>query len=227
MSKKKKKKKKKSAERTVKSQKEDYILLCTLIFMIAFKLLYDWLLELIMLKAYSPYYFASTKSSSYIILPFLFIVFFAVALYILPDRKISNKKYISITSVILSITLALTIIFSSNVWVFNENSISYNTLFQKDKVVYTYDDIDSAELYYETWYGVKGMSSAHLIYNLNMNDDKEIEIDIPQSFYKDNNKLFQFDNMISDKRKVIGEYVPFDNKSDKFNEYYQSLFKNS
>lgn len=222
----KKKKKKKSAERTVKSQKEGYILLCTLIFMIAFKFLYDWLLEFIMLKTYSPFYFASTKSSPYIILPFLFIVFFAVGLYILPDRKISNKKYIGITSVILSITLALTIIFSSTVWVFNENSISFNTIFQKGKVIYTYDDIDSAELYYETWSGVR-MRSVHLIYNLKMNDGEKIEIDIPQSFYKDDKNFCQFDNMISDKRKVTGEYTPFGNKSDEFNEYYVSLFKNN
>lgn len=216
---------KKTTHKSNKSQKQGCILFITLIFIIMFKYLFNFLLELFTLREYSPYYFACVKSPlvNTIIYPFLFVAFFAVGFYILPNRKMSSKKYICCASVFLLVTLITTIIFSGNVWIFNKDTISYNTLFQKNKIVYSYDDIEIAEMTIEL--EATRFTTTRLVYILEMNDSKQIKFDAFDSFRKDDKLLIAFDNAISDKRKVKGNFEYFDNATDEFNKYFSSLYK--
>ena len=223
-------KKKKVSHESGKSNKQGLILLATTIIMAAFMIIYIYLLELLTLKAYSPDYFAWVKFpglSHEMIFPFIFAIFFAVGFYIEPSRKTSNKKYIGCASFLLSVILIVTIVFSSNVWIFNKNTISYNTLFQKNKTVYSYDDIEQAKMTIEvTRAGMWGLAT-QLCYDLEMNDGKQIKFDAYDSFRKDDELLIAFDKAIADKRIVDGDFISFDNASDEFNEYFKSLYANS
>lgn len=158
-----------------------------------------------------------------ITIPFIFVFIFVVLFYIAPSRKLANKKYIGIASALLIITLLLTAVFSSNVWVFDRNAISYSTLFQRDKIVYDFNDIESVEAHYELI--ATRLGSTKLVYMLNMSDGKSVEVDVYNSFMNDDNNLIEFDKAIADKRTLTGDFEPSGTVSDEINEYYKQIFE--
>ena len=111
-------------------------IILSLITMIILLLLLNWLLKTLTLKEYSPYYFVCVRlpfSVFYIFYPVLFLFVFFTAMYFSPSRKITRKRYINISSILLCITLTTTIVLCGNVWSFNKNTISYNTFLKKIK----------------------------------------------------------------------------------------------
>lgn len=196
-------------------------MLLAAVFGVLFIFGYSGLLKAILLQVHSPDYFLTARSTEgFLILgyPFAMACFFAVAFYFVP-RKMTNKTYMAIAGSILTAVLLVTVICSCNVWVFNKGTFSYNTLFQKNKTVYTYSDIQSATLQYES----RGRNDV-LFYELKMSDGQEIEIGISDAACKDEHLLFTFDEKISGKRNVVGEYFDFRGLSDAFNEYFGALF---
>lgn len=205
--------------------KQGCLILLSLLIMILLIFIFNWLLKTLVLKEYSPYYFACVKlpfPSFYIIFPFAFLFVFTFCFYFYSERKVSNRKYITITSVFLSATLIVTVIFSCNIWNFSRDTISYNTLFHKDKIVYSFDDIKVAEMQIES--EATRFTSTRLVYTLEMNDGKQIKFDAYDSFRKNDKMLIEFDKAIADKRKIISEFKHFENSSNEFNNYYRSLF---
>lgn len=211
-------------------KKTGKIILLTFIVALAFVLMTYSLLEPIMLKIFEPYYFVTLSSqvslgSIFIFVPVTLLFIFMGVIYALPDRKMSNKKYLSVCAVILSVALILTIVICGNVWVFNKDTISYNTLFLKNKAEYSFDDIKSAKMEYCYVAGVKGFIHEQLIYTLEMNDGSQIEIVAYPSFIKDDKKLIEFDKAIAEKRETVGEFEYFNNASDELNEYLDFAFQ--
>lgn len=211
--------------KTDKTKKQGYILLLTLCLIAALIILYNKLLQALMLKAYSPYYFTCVKlpvSFSYfnLIYPFCLLLFLTVCIFLLTTVR---KKYIPI--IILCAALLATIIFSCNVWNFDKDVISYNTLFQKNKIVYSFDDIDRAELDIKLYFGRSANDC--LEYTLYMNDGEQIKFDAFDSFRKDDDKLIEFDTAISDKRTTVGDFGYLDNASDELNSYLKVLFQSN
>lgn len=217
--------KKNNYEKNVISNKKGCIIFFSLMAMIAIKLLYDWLLKTLTLEEYSPFFFANVKlpfSYSFIIYPFLFAFIFIICIFELPKRKVSDKKYIVYSSIFLCLILVVTVFISCNVWCFDQDTISYNTIFQKDKIVYSYNDIEKAELYIENK-NVR-LGQTNLNYVLTMSDGNVIKIDALDSFRKNDYALIEFDKKIAEKRKVIGEFEFLINEEDELNEYFHSLF---
>lgn len=122
----------------------------------------------------------------------------------------------------MCIALAITIALCGNVWSFNKDKISYNTLFEKDKIVYSTDDIETAELQVDVEF--TRLKTTNLVYDLKMSDGKEIKLDAYDSFRTDDDKIIEFDKAISQKRKAVGQFERFENASDEFNDYFCSLF---
>ncbi len=207
--------------------KQGYIILLSLILVISLIFIFNWLLKTLVLKEYSPYYFAFVKlpfPSFYIIFPFAFLFVFTFCFYFYSQRKVANKKYITITSILLSVTLIATVILSCNIWSFSRDTISYNTLFHKDKIVYSFDEIKVAEMQIEL--EATRFTTTSLVYTLEMNDGKKIKFDAYDSFRNNDEMLIEFDKAIADKRKIIGDFKHFENSSNEFNNYYRSLFAN-
>lgn len=208
------------------ARKLGMIIIFALLLMIAFMSCYVWLLEILTLKFFSPDYFVCSRlpANVYtIMIPFIFVFIFVILFYIAPSRKLANKKYIGIASALLIITLLLTAVFSSNVWAFDKNAISYSTLFQRDKIVYDFNDIESLEAHYELI--ATRLGSTKLVYTLNMSDGKSVEVDVYNSFMNDDNNLIEFDKAIADKRTLTGDFEPSGAVSDEINEYYKQIFE--
>lgn len=205
--------------------KAGWVIFFALVVVILCILLGNRLLEIGTLKAYSPDYFVCVKlpfSVFYIFYPIFFLFLFLVAIYFYPRRKLTNKNYIGISAAFLCVALALTIVFCGNVWSFNKDTITYNTLFQKDKAVYHFDDIDSAQLQTELVY--TRSKTTNLEYRLKMRDGTEIHFDAYDSFRTDDDKIIAFDKAIAKKRTTVGQFEQVENASDAFNEYFRSLF---
>lgn len=220
-----KKKKKSYRDKQSKNNKRNkgFILVAIIAFDIAFFYAYMMLSEAIILKVYSPYYFVS---SNYYIVLLLFFAFFIVTLAsaVIPSflRKELKKKTI-FCSIAISIAMLIIItIFNCNIWSFNKDSFSYNTILKKDKIVYSYDDIDSIEMEENRYFLLK--RSSHIDYTFYMNDGRKFKIDAYEAFSEDDLKLIEFDKAISNKRKIIGDYYYSGNASQELNDYYNSLF---
>lgn len=199
------------------------ILLAALVSAVIFQLLFVYLAEVLTLKIYAPEYFAYVRlpANMYLApLPFAGALVIAVTAYIFAPRKISLKKYIGIASGLLAAVLFATIAFCSRTWVFNKDTVSYNTLFAKDKVVYQMRDIRSAEARLE--YSAR---VTHLEYVLEMNDGGKVEFDLYSAFADVEEKLIAFDRSIADKRTLSGEFQYAPGMSDAVNEYYENLFR--
>lgn len=227
---KKKKKKKKSADRFPKNykEKEKRILFVILLIYFAFYFAYFKLSEIIALRVYSPYYFVSSKFGivQILLLILLLIVALLAGTYLIEGTKTPKKKYIFRSSAIIIISLISIIIFNCNVWSFNKDTFSYNTIIRKDKIVYSYDDIDSAELYVHSASG-KGIHD-YIDYTFYMNDGKEIKFNAQEAFYTDNNKIIEFDKAIANKRTVKeGDYSHFLYWNDNLNDYFDSVYNNN
>lgn len=208
-----------------KSNKAGVAIFISLVIGIILMLLLNWLLKELILKEYSPDYFVCVKlpfSVFYIFYPIFFLFVFSVAIYFYPGKKLTNKKYICFCSAVLCIALAITIALCGNVWSFNKDKISYNTLFEKDKIVYSTDDIETAELQVDVEF--TRLKTTNLVYDLKMSDGKEIKLDAYDSFRTDDDKIIEFDKAISQKRKAVGQFERFENASDEFNDYFCSLF---
>ena len=178
------------------------------------------------MKIYAPYYFASTKASIVYFFLFILLAVSIVSIGVLLKRKTISKKHICYALIVPIMVGIITIIISGNVWVVNENSISYNTLFQKNIIVYSYNDIESAEMSISR--KRVGLNHTYRIkYDLYMNDGEKVKFDAYESFRENDEKLIDFDKAIANKRKVKGEFIYMDHSSEEFNKYYQSLFTNT
>lgn len=205
--------------------KSGKIILIALVIIIVFVIAYMKLIGNVIYLIHTPYYFAANNPNldpEFVSKMFGFFSLFVVAFYCVHDRKTPSKKYIKNASILILIALFITFACNCNAWVFNENTISHNSLFRKDIAVYTYDDIESVQLYHDT-----SARHADLIYSFKMKDGKEFKVDILEAFKEDEEMLFAFDRKISDKRETKGEYYyDFSGKSDEFNDYFRSVFDN-
>lgn len=198
----------------------EIVFLLSALLILFFTLAYNQLIETILLLKYSPDYFLYIDTFATVFSFALCVIVVAVLIALYHEGE-AKKNTVIISGVIATIILIITVICSSNVWTFNENDISYNTFFEKNKIVYKYEDIDNAKLDCKI-----GVRIDELTYSLNMNDSEVIEIDVAHAFYKSEDNLLDFDKAIADKRKVVGDYMTFGNKSDEFNDYYNSVFSN-
>ena len=224
---KKKKKKKPDREKTPETHKGEAGLALLEIILVLSLFLYDFSFKFFTLKIYEPFYFASTKAFN---VRFMYLILFAVvnciiAIFVFPNPK-KQKKHLFQATTVLFVTLAIIIILSGNVWVVNENSISYNTLFQKNKIVYSYDDIENAEMSI-SYEHISVGHTYNIDYILYMNDGEKVKFNAYESFRENDDKLIEFDKAISNKRKADGEFIYIDQSSEEFNKYYQSLFTNT
>lgn len=228
---KKKKKKKPDIDRTPKDYKikEQCILFIILVLYLVLYIAYVKLFKNIPLKIHSPYYFISYKYDAIYILFIIlfFLVIYFSGTYLLKKIKTTKKKYIFRSSVILTIFFAVIIFFQFNMWSFNKDTFSYNTIFQKDKIVYSYDEINSAEL--EIYHSSGYLRTDYYInYTLYMNDGEKIKFDAYNAYYTDEDKIIEFDKAIADKRSVVeNDYDHYLYNSEKLNEYYNSLYNSN
>ena len=229
----KKKKKKKSAERFPKDYKakETRIMALIVIIYLAFYFLYFTFSKIIALKGYSPYFFVSSKE--FVVQLLLLVLLMVIGVfsyhYLFEEIKTSKKKYIIRSSTTVLVFLIGIIVFNCNVWNFNKDSFSYNTILQKDKIVYSYDDIDYAELYTHSssGKGIRDHIRDHIEYSFYMNDGKVIKFDAQEAFYTDNNKIIEFDKRIANKRTVKeGDYSHFLYWNEDLNAYFDSVYNN-
>ncbi len=189
-------------------------------------LLYYWLFGVFTMKIYTPYYFASTKTSIVYFFGVIFYVSVIFSIGFLVKKKKFNKKKIGYLFIFPLVILFSMIIISGNVWVFDENLISYNTIFQKNENSYSYADIEKAEMSisYKT---IRFNHTFSIEYILYMDSGKKIKFDAYESFREDDDKLIEFDKTIANKRAVVGEFLYIDSSSKEFNDYYHSLFVNT
>ncbi len=135
MSKKKKKNKRPDRHPPDYKKKEKRILFIIILICFVFYFAYFKLSEIIALKVYSPYYFVSSKFEivQILLIVLLLIAICFAATYLLSDIKTTKMKYVFCSSAIVIISLISIIIFNCNVWTFNKDSFSYNTIFKKTK----------------------------------------------------------------------------------------------
>ena len=133
-----------------------------------------------------------------------------------------SKKYIIICSLISTIILIVSLISNCNVWVANEKGISYNTIFSKEKISYSYDDITTVTVQYSA-NGIRPLRGKTLVYNVIMQDGKELELQLFDLLYQDYKSLIKFDKVVSDKRKTIGNFIELAIPNE-LNDYYNKLF---
>lgn len=204
-----------------KLSKLDIAVLITLIIAVALFLLYNLLIKSYFLGRYDSAFFIERDMMKFFSVPFLIVLLVAVAYYFSGERKMSSKKYIVLSSIISFAILITSIVCNCNVWVATEKGISYNTLLTDEKIVYSYDDIETVSLYY----GSDGLRNRGrtLTYNVIMNDGEEIEIKLSDSYSKDYNSFIDFDKKVSSKRKTNGEFVEMANLEE-LNNYYKELF---
>lgn len=173
------------------------------------------------LGRYDSALFVERDMMKFFSIPFLIIVFIAVICYFSRERKTSSKNYILLSSIISVVVLIASIVCNCNVWVVTEESISCNTLFKDEKVVYSYDDVETVLLCY-SGDGLRNRGST-LAYNVTMNDGEEIEFQLSNSYSKDYNCFIDFDKKVSSKRTTSGEFVEMANLEE-LNNYYKELF---
>ena len=226
---KKKKKKTNNRERQHYHTKEGWTLFSLFIIVGIFSFAYENIFESFSLTLYKPYYFVSSQSDLLDALLTVFGIFvvFSLGIYLIGNTKISKNKYI-LRSFVIALTMLIGIfIFNCNVWVFNKDAFSYNTLFQKEKIIYSYNEIESADVnIYSNRRGKFG-EQYHIDYTLYMDNGEKVKFDAYNAYYTDDDKIIEFDKMIANKRSVIDEdydHELYDN--DKLNEYYSSLYNN-
>lgn len=201
--------------------KLDIAVLITLILVVVFFFLYNFLIKTYFLGRYEFAYFVERDMMKFFSLPFIVIVFAVVVYHFANERKMSSKKYIILSSIISVAILVASIVCNCNVWVATEAGISYNTLFKDEKVVYSYDDVETVLLHY-SGDGLRNRGSS-LTYNVTMNDGEEIEIQLSDSYSENYNLFMDFDKKVSSKRTTSGEFVEMANL-DELNNYYRELF---
>lgn len=201
--------------------KLDITVLITLVSEILLFLLYNFLMKTYFLGRYDSALFVERDMMKFFSIPFLIIVFIAVICYFSRERKTSSKNYILLSSIISVVVLIASIVCNCNVWVVTEESISYNTLFKDEKVVYSYDDVETVLLCY-SGDGLRNRGST-LAYNVTMNDGEEIEFQLSNSYSKDYICFIDFDKKVSSKRTTSGEFVEMANLEE-LNNYYKELF---
>ena len=204
-----------------KFTKLDIAVLITLVSDIVLFLLYNFLMKTYFLGRYDTAFFVEREIMKFFSVPFLIILLITVAYYFSAERKMSSKKYIVLSSIISAVILIASIVCNCNVWVATEEGISYNTLFQGEKVFYSYDDNKIATLCY-SGDGLRNRGST-LTYNVTMNDGEEIEIKLSNSYSKDYNYFIDFDKKVSSKRTTSGEFAEMANLEE-LNNYYKQLF---
>ena len=233
MSKKKKKKKPdrdrySKAEKCERSKKECIFVLIAFICLAIFWM-YTKLSAIVALKIYSPFYFCGYKFDAdamhLLFIALFFLIIYFSGTYLLRKIKTKKKKYILRSLSIVFICIVTSIILQFNMWSFNKDSFSYNTLFQKDKIVYSYEEVEKAEIEIYHYRLTRYLGTYRITYILYMNDGNKIKFVANSGYYTDDTKLIEFDKSIADKRKVTGEFLPITG-SNELNEYYSSLYNN-
>lgn len=217
-------KSKKRTPNKLKKESKDVKFVLMVIITLGILLLYYWLFGVFTMKIYTPYYFASTKTSIVYFFGVIFYVSVIFSIGFLVKKKKFNKKKIGYLFIFPLVILFSMIIISGNVWVFDENLISYNTIFKKNENSYSYADIEKAEMSI-SYKNIRFNHTYNIEYILYMNNGKKIKFDAYESFRKSDAKLVEFDRAIANKRVVTGDFVYMDNADDEFNNYYHSLFK--
>lgn len=215
---------KKYKQKEVKNSfsKLDIAILIDLIFSVAFFCLYHFLLKVYFFERYESAFFINKNMMFYFPIPFLLVTLMGVIIYFSESRKMQSKKYIIICSLISTIILIVSLISNCNVWVANEKGISYNTIFSKEKISYSYDDITTVTVQYSA-NGIRPLRGKTLVYNVIMQDGKELELQLFDLLYQDYNSLIKFDKVVSDKRKTIGNFIELAIPNE-LNDYYNKLF---
>lgn len=201
----------------------DIAILIDILLSVIFFLLYHFLIKVYFFERYESAFFINKNMMFYFPIPFLLVVFAEIIIYFLEGRQKKSKKYIIICSLISIIILVTSVISNCNVWVANENGISYNTIFTKEKISYSYDDVSTITAYYSAS-GIRPLRGETLVYNITMSDGKELEVQLFDLLYPDSDSLINFDKTISDKRKAIGDFVELA-IPDKLNNYYRNIFE--
>lgn len=215
-------KKYKPKEKKKAFSKLDIAILIDILLSVIFFLLYHFLIKVYFFERYESAFFINKNMMFYFPIPFLLVVFAEIIIYFLESRQKKPQKYIIICSLISIIILVTSVISNCNVWVANENGISYNTIFSKEKISYSYDDITTITAYYGAS-GIRPLRGETLVYNITMSDGKEIEIQLFDLLYPDSDSLINFDKTISDKRKTVGDFVELA-IPDELNNYYRNIF---
>lgn len=202
--------------------KLDIAILIDLLLSVTFFLLYNFLIKEYFFERYESAFFINKNMMLYFSLPFLLVTLAELIVYFSENRKMQSKKYIFICSLISTIILITSLISNCNVWVANEKGISYNTIFSKEKISYSYDDITTATVYYSA-NGIRPLRGKTLVYNMTMKDGNTLEIQLSDLLYQDSNSLINFDKAISDKRKTVGNFVELAIPNE-LNNYYNNIF---
>lgn len=215
---------KKYKQKEVKNSfsKLDIAILIDLIFSVAFFFIYHFLLKVYFFERYESAFFINKNMMFYFPIPFLLVNLMGIIICFSESRKMQSKKYIIICSLISTIILIVSLTSNCNVWVANEKGISYNTIFSKEKISYSYDDITTVTVQYSA-NGIRPLRGKTLVYNVIMQDGKELELQLFDLLYQDSNSLINFDKKISDKRKIVGDFVELA-IPDELNNYYHNIF---
>lgn len=212
---------KKTCKKKTAMSKLDIAVSFALVASILFFVIYNCLLKLYFNVRYDHPYFLYRNIIHYLSIPFLCLIIAEVAYFFSDQRKMASKKYIIISSILSAVVLLITIVCSCNIWVVSDKSISYNTLFTDEKIVYDYNDIDNVTLFYKT-VGIKtaGHTPAYIFH---MSDGEDIEICLLESYFNSYDSFIEFDKKISDKREISGDFISLE-IPDEINEYYRKLF---
>ncbi|MDE5605304.1 MAG: hypothetical protein K2I73_06965 [Eubacterium sp.] len=221
-----KKKRKPDRKRTSLDYRRSWMFILIIVITSVLSFAYEKIFGTIVLNMYNPYYFISYNSDTFDVLMIILlgIVIISSAAYLFRGFNISRKKYLIRLSAIAIIMLIGITILNCNMWTFDKDTFSYNTIFQKNKIVYSYDNIDSAEV--EVYCGGRKQASPRINYALHMHNGKIVKFNAYYACYTDEDKIIEFDKSIADKRSVVEDdydHNLYDN--EKLNEYYSSLYK--
>lgn len=207
-----------------KTSKLNIAILLSLLLSVLFFILYNLVIKTYLLKKYDSSFFVFKDMIQYLSLPFILITFAEVIYYFFEERKVESKKYITISSIISIVVLAVSAIFTCSVWVVSDKGISYNTFITEEKITYSYDDIETVTVCYGNA-GLRPLRGETIIYNITMNDGEKIEFQFFNSYYENYNSLIEFDKKVASKRKTVGEFTELE-IPEEINDYYRNLFKN-
>ncbi len=142
-------------------------------------------------------------SSEYSFGGVLFAVFCAsVIAFYREYLKQHERRFILFAAVLNVFIFACVFYLGTNAWVIKNNTLTYNKLFLKNEIVYTFDDVEEATLNSEKW----GKGAPRYKYELKMEDGNVIDIYPFDTIYADESDLIEFDKKLSDKRIVIGSF---------------------
>lgn len=225
MSKKAKKKKKKAEfptkEEKAQKKKAERILMIVLLCEIVFGFIYLMINRLYVEKTHSDavIIFREIKAEAYIIYCIIMMLFIAGMLFSKKSKNITGQKIIPLALAGI-IGICVCFILNCQIWSADEDGLHYNTLFAKDKIVYSYDDIECAELYDS--HPVRGEST--LVYEIKTESKETVLLYLSNAEYKSTEDVIKFDSELLKNRAVQGKYSRLYAYDKKLDEYYKSVF---